>query len=184
MAIAITDLIQRQTEEHPLTRWLLRLVRSNIRILMGLVLALSDAASLILALWVAVALRVALASLLPPTWMSQPVFLEALGQSADLDYAVPLTLLLLFVYAWRGLYPAIAMGPTQEIRRLSIATSMVFLALATFMFIMQTSLLYSRLIFVLAWAISLVSVPAGRFAVRKLMAGLPWWGGRRGRDPS
>jgi Undecaprenyl-phosphate galactose phosphotransferase WbaP len=176
MATAIVELTAPQTQDRRLSSLLLRLTRRNSRALMSIVLACSDAASILLAEWIAIALRVGLGYLLPPHLISRPAWAEAFSNLPEFTHAFELIVLFLLVYAWRGLYPAIAMSPTQEIRRLTLATSMVYLALATFMFILRTSLLYSRLIFAIAWTLALVLVPMARFVMRKTMARFSLWG--------
>jgi len=176
MARAVVELTAPQTQDRRLRSLLVRLTRRNSRALMSIVLACSDAASILLAEWIAIALRVGLGYMLPPSILSRPAWAEAFSRSPELTHVFELVALFLFVYAWRGLYPAIAMSPTQEIRRLTITTSMAFLALATFMFILRTSLLYSRLIFAFAWMLALILVPAARFALRKTLARFSLWG--------
>jgi Undecaprenyl-phosphate galactose phosphotransferase WbaP len=176
MATAIIELTARLEQGRRPRSVLLRLTRRNSRALMGVVLACSDAASILVAEWIAIALRVALGYLLPSSILSRLAWGEAFSRSPELAHSFELVSLFLLVYAWRGLYPAIALSPTQEIRRLTITTSMAFLALATFMFILRTSLLYSRSIFALAWMLALILVPTARFMVRKTLARFTLWG--------
>jgi Undecaprenyl-phosphate galactose phosphotransferase WbaP len=89
---------------------------------------------------------------------------------------IPVALLALIVYAWRGLYPAIGIGEIEELRRLSITTTLIFLSLATFTFLTKSPPKYSRSIFILAWMLSLGIVPLGRNFVRVILSKFQLWG--------
>lgn len=176
IATDIIELTANQGHTHWFGSTLLRVATRNSRALMSLSLACVDAGSTVLALLTAITLRVGLTYILPQSMVSRLQLADAFSAVFELAHPALLVPLFLMTYTWRGLYPAVAMSPIQEIRRLTIATSVLYLALATFTFILGTSLLYSRLVFALAWLFSLILVPAGRFAVRGLLARLPWWG--------
>ncbi len=99
------------------------------------------------------------------------------GQPVSL-YAglAPLVLFFLASYARAGLYPGFGVGAVEVLRRLSISTSFVFVVLAAVSFVLKAPALYSRMTFALAWAGSLVLVPAGRLAFLRLMRRVSWWG--------
>jgi Undecaprenyl-phosphate galactose phosphotransferase WbaP len=82
----------------------------------------------------------------------------------------------LVVYALRGLYPAVGLGPVEELRRLSTATSAVFLVFTAFTFWVRIAEYFSRLIVAFAWAFALITVPLCRWGVRWGLARLGWWG--------
>lgn len=92
--------------------------------------------------------------------------------------------LLLFILAYDlvglyhgvALYPGAGLGPAEELRRGSIATTACFLLLAWATFLSKTSAHYSRAVFLLAWGLSLVLLPLLRAAVRAAWARCPWWG--------
>jgi Undecaprenyl-phosphate galactose phosphotransferase WbaP len=88
----------------------------------------------------------------------------------------PATTLFLIAYLLVGLYPGVAMNPVRELQRLSSATTLVFLLLVTAMFVAKQDLLYSRAVFFMAWAITLVLVPVARSLVRKSVSRHAWWG--------
>jgi Undecaprenyl-phosphate galactose phosphotransferase WbaP len=89
----------------------------------------------------------------------------------------PLLPLFLTAYAVAGLYPGIAIHPVEELRRASISTTLVYLLLLAITFLLKRDVAaYSRAVFLLAWAQSLVLFPLARGTARKLFAKKVWWG--------
>ncbi len=92
--------------------------------------------------------------------------------------------LLLFVVAYDliglyhgvALYPGAGLGPAEELRRGTIATTTCYLLLAAATFVAKTSDQYSRAVFLIAWVLSLAVLPALRAALRSWLARRPWWG--------
>jgi Undecaprenyl-phosphate galactose phosphotransferase WbaP len=92
--------------------------------------------------------------------------------------------LLLFILAYDlvgmyhgvALYPGAGLGPAEELRRGSIATTACYLLLASATFVSKTSNQYSRAVFLIAWMLSLALLPALRAGLRSWLAGRPWWG--------
>ena len=89
---------------------------------------------------------------------------------------IPVTLFFIGVFALRGLYPAIGLSSVEELRLLTINTSMVFVAITASSFWLHTENVYSRLVFLLTWLFSLAMIPAGRILVRVLLANFHLWG--------
>lgn len=87
----------------------------------------------------------------------------------------PMLLLFPLGYALAGLY-GVGIAPPEELRRLSYATSLVFVILGAATFMYKSGADYSRGAFVFAWGLALVLVPLGRALVRELFARKPWWG--------
>ncbi len=87
----------------------------------------------------------------------------------------PMLLLFPLGYALAGLYGG-GIAPPEELRRLSYATSLVFVILGAATFMYKSGADYSRGAFVFAWGLALVLVPLGRALVRELFARKPWWG--------
>jgi len=95
----------------------------------------------------------------------------------SLYYALrPTLLLFVVVYAVVGLYPAAGLAPAEELRRLSLATSVVYLVLATTTFLFKEGDTYSRGVFLLAWYFSVIIAPLARALLRNLFSHRPWWG--------
>lgn len=80
------------------------------------------------------------------------------------------------LYSGVSLYPGLALGPVEELRRATLATSWVYLALGVAMFLSRGAETYSRGVFLMAWVFSLTAVPLGRDLVRQVCSRRPWWG--------
>ncbi len=89
---------------------------------------------------------------------------------------LPFIAIFLAAYALRGLYPAVGLSPVEELRRLSVSTSVVFLILTGITFWARTAEFYSRLVFAFSWVLALICVPLGRSALRLLASRLGLWG--------
>lgn len=87
-------------------------------------------------------------------------------------------LLAVFIVAFRlfHIFPAIGMSPAEELRRSTLAITMVYLIAATFSFLVKEAELYSRLAFLFSWAFAVVLAPACRAAAYGLCARAKWWG--------
>lgn len=79
-------------------------------------------------------------------------------------------------YGSFGLYPALGFGPADELRRLSHATTLVFLAGVALTFVSKAGTAWSRQVFLVAWMLGLVGIPLARAAVRRLCCRRSWWG--------
>jgi len=88
----------------------------------------------------------------------------------------PVLLLFPVVYAVSGLYPGFGRNPADELRKLSVATSVVYAALVVTMFLQKESATYSRGTFLLAWSNTLILVPVLRSVARSLCSRQAWWG--------
>jgi Undecaprenyl-phosphate galactose phosphotransferase WbaP len=88
----------------------------------------------------------------------------------------PGAVLFLFLYAALGLYPGILRPRSEELKRLSLGTSLGFLFLGFILFLVQQGVLYSRFIILFAWFFALMAVPLFRWLIRKTCAHKAWWG--------
>jgi Undecaprenyl-phosphate galactose phosphotransferase WbaP len=75
-----------------------------------------------------------------------------------------------------GLYPGIAQNAVREIRQLTLATTMVFILIATLLFLFKEGQTYSRIVFLIGWLLALVLVPVARAQFRSKFAQRSWWG--------
>jgi Undecaprenyl-phosphate galactose phosphotransferase WbaP len=100
------------------------------------------------------------------------------GQFSLADYAqfVPLLLGFTVVYAAMGLYPGVGLHPVREVRGIVYANSVVYLAMMAGTFLSKTGILFSRLAFTGAWALSILLVILFRNVVRAGLARKRWWG--------
>ncbi len=88
----------------------------------------------------------------------------------------PVVGLFVLVYTLNGLYSGVGVAPAEELRRLTLATTLVYLVLGAATFLFKEGNTYSRAVFLLAWVLSVVLVPLGRALVRHVFAHRPWWG--------
>lgn len=89
---------------------------------------------------------------------------------------MPLSLLFALVYALFGLYPGIVSSAVTEIRKISLATTLVFVFLGTLLFLFRTGTYYSRAVFFIAWLLALFLVPVMRALCRSVFGRREWWG--------
>lgn len=88
----------------------------------------------------------------------------------------PSLILFPIVYTALRLYPGVLLSPPEELKKLSLGVSLVYLALGAVTFFSRDAALYSRGAFILAWMVTLVLAPLARSMVRDLFARRPWWG--------
>jgi Undecaprenyl-phosphate galactose phosphotransferase WbaP len=84
--------------------------------------------------------------------------------------------LFVLAYATVGLYPGVALSPIDEMRWVSLSTSLIYLVLGSAIFLRQEGEIYSREVFIVAFVLSILLVLVGRSLVRKLFAHRNWWG--------
>ncbi|MGG6292914.1 undecaprenyl-phosphate galactose phosphotransferase WbaP [Leptolyngbya sp. AN02str] len=89
---------------------------------------------------------------------------------------LPLMGLFIVTYALAGLYPGVAMSPVDELRRVTLSTSLVYFLLGSTIFLRREGEVYSRGIFLMVWLLSIVLILAGRTLVRHYLAPRKWWG--------
>ena len=101
----------------------------------------------------------------------------AWGLSSDLYLKLwPVLLLFPLAYAASGLYAGFGRNPVEELRRLTVATCVVYPALAVTVFLLKDASTFSRGVFVIAWLQTLALVPVVRSIVRSTCARKSWWG--------
>lgn len=88
----------------------------------------------------------------------------------------PVLGLFILSYATFGLYPGVAISPVDELRWISVSTTLIYLVLGSAIFLFREGEIYSRGAFLLAWALSLFLVHLSRALVRSLFASKRWWG--------
>jgi Undecaprenyl-phosphate galactose phosphotransferase WbaP len=128
---------------------------------MAIVLVLTDLMSLLLSGFLAVAIRAAMGEMRAPQHYHR---------------MAPLLVIFLLVYAWKGLYPAVGIDPVEELHRLSLSTSIVFLLVTGFTFWARSAMIYSRLAFAFAWVLALFLIPISRWLIRHLACRIGVWG--------
>ncbi|MDX2271162.1 MAG: undecaprenyl-phosphate galactose phosphotransferase WbaP [Cyanobacteriota bacterium] len=86
---------------------------------------------------------------------------------------VPLTLL---IYATKGLYPGVALNPALILKRLTLATSQMYLTTTVVLFLLRSTDDFSRSVFLISWILSLLLVPLGRAVIEATCSRRWWWG--------
>ncbi len=89
---------------------------------------------------------------------------------------LPISGLFLTIYLVTGLYPGIGVGPVEELRRLTIGTSLGMLALMGLSFYLRNVTSWSRAVLGLTWLFLLISVPLMRKVFRRLAVRMQLWG--------
>lgn len=82
----------------------------------------------------------------------------------------------ILAYATVGLYPGVALSPVDEMRWISLSTTLVYLVLGSAIFLRREGEIYSRTIFITALLVSVLLVLLTRSLVRHLFAHRRWWG--------
>ena len=137
------------------------LPRSLIRVRMGFILFISDIVSLLVA---------GVLALLIWSHVREDLILKS--------YVDIIVFVLVFtlIYGFAKLYPAIGLSPVEELRLLSISTTVVFLWLGTLTFYLHNFERFSRASFGLAWLFALVMVPTNRHIFRTIFSSMGMWG--------
>lgn len=88
----------------------------------------------------------------------------------------PLLGLFTLVYAMFGVYPGLGTSTVAEVRKLSSATTLVFLVIGALSFVLRDANEYSRLVFLITWLFALLLVPMARSYIRSSFGRASWWG--------
>lgn len=140
-------------------RW--SILDANARLWMGGSLAFTDLFSVLLAVLFATQFRQIPGDIFNPAYL--PLF-------------ILLAVMLVIGFSTNGLYPGIGMHPVDELRKVVSNISITFMIAIGVTFVFKTSIIYSRLILILSWIISLLFVPVGRSIVRTLLSRIGLWG--------
>lgn len=96
-----------------------------------------------------------------------------------LFYLEPTLVMWLFVlaYACSGLYPGVGVRPHEELKKLTVNTTLMHLVLAASAFMFRGALTsYSRGVLLTSWIFALMLVPLVRTLIRDAFARRSWWG--------
>jgi Undecaprenyl-phosphate galactose phosphotransferase WbaP len=89
---------------------------------------------------------------------------------------LPISGLFVAIYFMMGLYPGIGVGPVEELRRLSIGSSLGMLAVMGLTFYLRNITMWSRAVLGLTWIFLLITAPLARKIFRRLAVRLGLWG--------
>lgn len=95
---------------------------------------------------------------------------------AHFSMILPTMMFFAFIYHLMALYPAIGIGPVEELKRLTISTFFVMLALTTTSFFLRNTTVFSRATLLISWALITVGVPLSRKIFRRIAVKLGLWG--------
>ncbi|KPL71344.1 hypothetical protein ADM99_11360 [Leptolinea tardivitalis] len=127
---------------------------------MSLCLIASDLLCLFAANWLSITIRFTLTGKNIPAIYSEISLLMCMG---------------VLIYFMTGLYNH-HVSAVEELRRLSLSTSIYFMCLATFLFIIKQSESVSRGALILSWVLCMVSIPVMRELVRMVGVKFGIWG--------
>jgi Undecaprenyl-phosphate galactose phosphotransferase WbaP len=133
----------------------------NSRLWMAGLLIVVDLFSLLLSIFVALQIRQ-----LP--WL--------LTDSYYVEIFSLLSIILVIMFARKGLYPGVGLNYVDELRQITSSTSFAFLLMLSITFVLKTTVYYSRLILIISWLLSLAFIPASRYLLRRLMIRSKLWG--------
>jgi Undecaprenyl-phosphate galactose phosphotransferase WbaP len=83
---------------------------------------------------------------------------------------------LLVAFGFQGLYPAVLLHPADEMRRIFLAVTIVFLIMACSSFLWRNVQAYSRSVFLVTWALGSPCVMFNRRLSRRFLSRCRWWG--------
>ena len=152
---------EKQSIRHRMISFAHILPRSMVRVRMGFILFISDIISLVLAGTLALLI-----------WSQVREDLILKSYVGIIVFVFVFTL----IYGLAKLYPGIGLSPVEELRLLSISTTVVFLWLGTLTFYLHNFERYSRASFGLAWLFALVMVPTSRHLFRTIFSSMGMWG--------
>jgi Undecaprenyl-phosphate galactose phosphotransferase WbaP len=89
---------------------------------------------------------------------------------------LPCLAILLIAFWAEGLYPGVLRHPAEEMRRVYLSISVVFLGMASTTCLWRNAESYLRSILFLAWVAAPPVVLLARYLLRRSLAGKSWWG--------
>jgi Undecaprenyl-phosphate galactose phosphotransferase WbaP len=104
---------------------------------------------------------------------------HAITPSYDLTFLLesfPCIAALLVAFGLQGLYPGVLLHPADEVRKIFLAVSTVFLLMACASFLWRNAEAYSRAVFLITWAIGAPFVLLVRRLSRRVLSRCDWWG--------
>lgn len=88
----------------------------------------------------------------------------------------PYFFIFILVFAFSGLYPGIGLSQVDELKRITLTTTIIFLALGTLTFYSRSAIAWSRGVFAVSWMLSMLLLPNGRKLFRLIALKTGTWG--------
>jgi len=132
------------------------------RQIMSIFLAISDALSIAMSMLVAIFL-----------WSQVRTDLQL---EAHFRIIPPAIIFFILIFELMALYPAIGIGPVEELKRLTVSASFLTFVFATLSFFLRTTTVFSRATLTIAWLLILISVPMSRKIFRRIAVKYGFWG--------
>lgn len=132
------------------------------RLVMSAFLLLSDSLAITTSILISIAL-----------WKQVRADLQV---DAHLSMILPALIFFVLIYHLMALYPSVGIGPVEELKRLTIGTSFVMLALITVSFFFRVTTTFSRATLIIAWLLIMISSPLSRKFFRRIAVRLNFWG--------
>ena len=155
-----TELIYRDQDFY--SRGLQSLTIRYRRLIMSAFLLLSDSLTIIISILISLAL-----------WKQVRADLQV---EAHLIMILPALIFFTLIDHLMALYPAVGIGPVEELKRLTISTSFVMLTLITASFFLRVTTTFSRATLIIAWLLILIGNPVARKVFRRMAIRLNFWG--------
>jgi Undecaprenyl-phosphate galactose phosphotransferase WbaP len=88
----------------------------------------------------------------------------------------PLMVMVMSAFFLQGLYPGVLLHPAEEMRRIFVSITVVFLLMSCTTFLWRTGAEYSRSVFLVTWTGGAPMVLLVRYFMRRRFKGFEWWG--------
>ncbi|HLO31317.1 MAG TPA: undecaprenyl-phosphate galactose phosphotransferase WbaP, partial [Anaerolineales bacterium] len=99
-----------------------------------------------------------------------------LVESAYIKIFRLLAITLVILFRRNGLYPGIGTHYVEELKQIVSSVNFAYMVMLGITFILKTTSIYSRLVLVVSWFLSLVSIPLCRYFLRQWMIRFGLWG--------
>lgn len=102
--------------------------------------------------------------------------LHPLAGAAAAWNAWPVALICCAAFALLGLYPGVGVNPAEELRRVVLGITLVYLAASAAIFLGKQSAAHSRGVYLCTWAAAVLLAPLARGLARQAFGRRSWWG--------
>ncbi len=89
---------------------------------------------------------------------------------------IPLMVMVVSAFCLQGLYPGVLLHPAEEMRRIWMSVTVVFLLMSCAAFLWRNGSDYSRSVFLVTWAAGAPMLLLVRYFLRRRFKAFAWWG--------